>query len=242
VNKAILDPNFKLKAAHFILFGNSLKNKILLNGKVRAMVHVKFKKKSIHEEGQDILEDEIDDVLGLYPNAKVPEDAANVILFKCNGLWHVSVDLIFNRKKTRSRFENAKEFFDVVKYCLEKKIWNPLFDNLFSATELSIQSILLLHHHPTYSVKQTHDETKKLFFSHASDGNIDIKYAELYTKLTDLRPQARYLQNIRSNTLKVSDAENMVTLTNELMEAVRKLLEKIDLSKRPPTGEYISIK
>jgi HEPN domain-containing protein len=241
VNNGVLGPNFKLNAAHFILFGNRLRNKILLNGKVRAMAHVKFKKKSIHKEGQGIVEDEIDDVLGLYPNTQVPEDAASVILFKCNGLWHVSVDLIFNRKRTRSRFETAKMFLDVAKYCLEKKIWNPLFDNLFSATELSIQSILLLHHHPTFSVKQTHDETKKLFFSHASHGNIDLKYSKHYTKLTDLRPQARYLQNIRSNKLKVSDAQIMVSLTSELMEQVQKLLELVDLSKKPPSGEYISI-
>jgi len=59
--------------------------------------------------------------------------------------------------------------------------------------------------------------------------------------LTDLRPQARYLQNIRSNKLKVRDAQNMVSLTSELMEQVQNLLELVDLSKKPPSGEYISI-
>ncbi|HKQ22209.1 MAG TPA: hypothetical protein VJS91_09230 [Nitrososphaeraceae archaeon] len=241
VKKGVLNPGFKLHSAQFTLFGNSKKNEILLNENVRSMAHVKYKGDSRHQEGQAIHGQEIDDVLGLYPNNQVDQDAANVILFKCNGKWHISVDLIFDRRKTRSRHHNAKKFLAVSKYCLNEKLWNPFFDNLFSAMELSIQSMLLLHHNPRFSVKQTHDQTKDLFISHAQNGNIETKFADLYSKLLDMRPRARYLQNAKGVTVSFEEAEGMFSLTGEFVEKVEKLLEYVDTSKNPPTGEYLSI-
>lgn len=89
-----------------------------------------------------------------------------------------SVPLFSSQEK--SRFELAKQFLKVARYCLEQKVWGAYVDNLHSASELAIQSILLLHHNPKFSLKQTHPDTHTLFSEHAKLGNIDIKFSDHY--------------------------------------------------------------
>jgi hypothetical protein len=61
---------------------------------------------------------------------------------------------------------------------MKKKLWGPFADTLFSATELAVQSILLLHHDPRFSTNQNHEETNSLFSVYAENGNIDTRFSK----------------------------------------------------------------
>jgi hypothetical protein len=152
-------------------------------------------------------------------------------------------DLIYDRKRTGSRLELAKSYLTTAIICLEQKLWGPFVDNLYSATELAIQSVLLLHHNPKYSLNQSHEETRKLFSDHANRGNIDIKYSDHYVKLNELRDKGRYLNGMhgRDFVLGHLEANELAGITEELTAYVEKLMISIDLSKRPPDGEYCSL-
>lgn len=81
----------------------------------------------------------------------------------------------------------------------------------------------------------------QLFISYAKNGNIETKFSDLYNKISNMRPRARYLQNANGVTVSLAEAEEMFSLTAEFVEKVEKLLEYVDTSKNPPIGEYLSI-
>ena len=165
--------------------------------------HVLFEEGKTFSKGKPIAQDDIKDILGLYPSTKCPPDAAHVMLVKLNGSWLYAADLIYDRDKVKKRFEAAKDFLTVSNYCMENKIWGPFADSLFSATELAIQSILLLQHHPTFSTNQGHQETVELFSAYAKNGNIDTKFSKHYVNLNSFRKKGRYLTGLHGHNFSI---------------------------------------
>ncbi len=213
------------------LYADQTRNEILLNDKVRSVANTKFK------QG---LQGDKEDYLGLFPSESNDKNAAHVILTKLNDMWFCAYDLIYDRKKVGSRFELAKSFLKVAIFCLQEKLCGPFVDNLYSATELAIQSILLLHHNSLFSLNQTHTDTRVLFSEHAELGNIDTKFSGHYTKLEELRDKGRYLNGTHGRTFSLDEveADNVLKITKDLIDYVDELLEKVDLSKKPTIGEY----
>lgn len=234
IEGGILQPDFKLTDVHLVMYDDQMLNEILLNDKVRSVANIKYK------QGQ---QDEKEDYLGLFPNESNDKNAAHVILTKLNDMWFCAYDLIYDRKKVESRFELAKSFFKVAAYCLQEKLFGPFVDNLYSATELSIQSILLLQHNPRFSLNQTHDDSRKLFFEHAELGNIDTEFSKHYTRLGELRDKGRYLNGThgRRFTINDLDANKIQQLIKDLISYVGKLLEQVDFMKKPTQGMYIPL-
>jgi hypothetical protein len=137
----------------------------------------------------------------------------------------------------------AKAFFKVADYCLQEKLFGPFVDNLYSAAELGIQSLLLLQHNPQFSLNQTHEDTRKLFFEHAELGNIDTEFSNNYTRLGELRDKGRYLNGThgRRFTINDLDANKIQQLTKNLISYVGKLLGQVDFMKKPAQGMYIPL-
>jgi hypothetical protein len=234
VESGILQSDFKLTDVHLVMYADQSLNEILLNGKVRSVANIKYK------QGQ---QGDIEDYLGLFPSESNDKNAAHVILTKLNDMWYCAYDLIYDRKKVRTRFELAKSFFRVADYCLQEKLFGPFVDNLYSAAELGIQSILLLQHNPRFSLHQTHEDTRKLFFEHAELGNINRKLSSHYTRLGDLRDKGRYLNGTHGRRFSISDveADNIQLLTKDLISYVGKLLEHVDFTKKLARGTYIPL-
>lgn len=237
-----LPANFILSRAHLLMYADESRNEILLNENVRFVGNVTLEDNKTYQKGSPVNFSDVKEVMGLYPTDKNDPNAAHVMLAKVNGRWHYAADLIYSRERVKKRFETSKMFLNVSIYCCENKLWGPFADNLFSATELSIQSILLLLHYGKYSVNQDHDETMKLFAEFARNGNVDFKFSRHYQNLTDLRKKGRYLEGLHGHPFVINDekSQEYLGITKNLIQFVEKLLESIDLAKKPPAGDYIA--
>lgn len=240
VEKGMSPDNFRLYNVQLLMYADQNRNKILLNDDVLTVAQTKFKENKKFQKGDPIRQTDVEDYLGLYPSESVDKNAANVILTKLSGLWYCAYDLIYDRKRVGSRYELARQFLKVANYCLREKMWGAYVDTLHSTTELAIQSILLLHHHPKFSIYQTHPDTFELFCEHTKLGNIDIKFSDHYDNLKKLRSKGRYLNNMQDKEFALSniEAEELTNVTKNLMNHVQKLMETVDLAKKPAVGEY----
>jgi HEPN domain-containing protein len=243
ISNGKLSHEFKLYNFQLVMFADQTKNQVFLNDEVRFITNIQFRNDVKYRQNEGVKQGDIAKVLGLYSESRNDPNSAHIILFKCNDMWYCSFDLIYDRKRVENRFELAKSFLNASTYCLKSKLFGVFVDTLYSATELAIQSILLLHHHPVFSLNQTHDDTRELFSDHARLGNIDTKFADHYIKLDELRKQGRYLNGTHGKAFSMKDsiAQSLLKTTNELLEVVQKLLKLIDLSKKPPEGHYIAV-
>jgi len=214
----------------------------LINEDVRFKGHVLFEEGKTFQEGHPVGQNDVKEIFGLYPSAKCPPDAAHVMIVKHKDNWCYAADLIYDRSKVKRRFEIAKDFLAVSNFCIENKLWGPFADVIFSAIELLTQSILLLHHHPNFSIYQGHPETVDLFSAYAKNGNIDMKFSNHYVNLNEFRKKGRYLIGLHGHkfSFKESKAKSLIGVTNELAQYVEKLLTSIDTSRQPPLGHYVA--
>ncbi|MGD1838337.1 MAG: hypothetical protein ACPKPY_09825 [Nitrososphaeraceae archaeon] len=242
VEKRMITSDFRLYAAHILLFSNPIKNKILLNDDVSFKIHADFVEGNQFEYGQPVYFKDIKTIFGIYPT-KCDPNAAHVMIIKLHGKWYIACDLIYDRQKVNLKFKNAQSFLAAAILCKENKLFGPYVDNLYSSTELAIQSILLLQRRPHFSSKQTHEETRDLFSLYAKNGNIDKKYSEHYSKLLELRKKGRYLIGVRKNghIIDENKTEEVLLKTKDLISLVDTLLEHIDFNKKPDKGGYVGI-
>jgi len=238
-----LSSDFRLWRAHIIMSTDESRNEILLNDEVRLKGLVNFKDGKQFEPGQPVQASDIKDILALYPNDKNDPNVAHIMLVKLQNRWYFACDLIYNKKKVGNRFELSKQFLKTAENCMKDKSWGPMVDNLFSATELAAQSILLLHPYPGFSMRQDHDQTRKLFTAYAENGNIDIKFSKHFTKLDELRPQGRYLNRVANKGFKLdrTKAQELLNVTRQMIDQVGDWLETVDLTRKPKSGHYIAI-
>lgn len=114
-----------------------------------------------------------------------------------------------------------------------------MVDNLCSATELAIQSCLLLIHYGKFSIYQGHLTTKEIFFAYTNAGNMHPKYKEHFSNLKGLRLGGRYQRGYSGKKfeLEESQAASLLNLTQELMNIVDSLLRTKDMSRNPSVSE-----
>lgn len=231
---------YPLHDVHVIMYPDESRNEILLNEQVRFVGNVILSPGISPKFKQNMKANEIERILNLYPSRKNDPDAAHIMLTKLNGRWYFACDLIYNRKRVKNRFATARQFLKTADYCKEN-LMGPFVDNLFSATELAIQSILLLHHFKKYSLNQSHDDTKKIFREFTSNGNLETKFADHYDTLDDLRDKGRYLNGLhgREFSLQEERASELFDITMELFEKTEERLAQVDLSRKPKAGHYI---
>jgi len=236
-----LDPSFRLYKAHVILFSTYSRNDVLLNDEVRIKGNIQFAKGKTFQPGEPVSQKDIDQILGLYPSEKNDPNAAHIMLIKIRSDWYFAVDLIFDREKVKKRFYSADTFLKSSEINLKKKLWSPFVDNLFSATELAIQSSLLLRHYEGYSRRQSHKKTREIFEGYCKTGNAPMTFLEHYVRMFELRKKGRYLTGVHSKqfTIKKTEAKQHVAMTKELIAHTNHLLQIVDYNRRPKPGDYI---
>jgi len=235
-----LAQEFKLFKAHIIMSEDPDKTEILLNDNVRFFGIVKLTNKT-RNRGDPILVGDIEDVLGIYPSEKNDPNAAHIMLLKLMSNWLISIDLFYNKEKNRYKMENAKSFLKAANICLREKLYGPFIDNLYSSTELGIQSILFQRPMRNFLPKsQLHYKTSKLFEDYSKLGNLEVRYWENYKKLRELRLRGRYLRGVKKIfNLDLPTSNDLVKTTTEFLEFVESSLKKSDKSNIP-SGEMVA--
>lgn len=234
IKKGLLSTNFRLRKAHIIMFSNEHKNHILLNGRTRFLVQVKVK------EGvglnQPIGENEIEDVLGIYPMKQNDPNAAHIMLFKFKGNWLISYDFIYNSKKARDNIEKAKkEFKDSEKFMKEKKLMS-FVRKQFRAVKLCIQSLLGLNN-SKLSLKTNAASLEQLFSAYANHKNIDIKFSDHFKQLVNLHKKD--VGSVNEYFVDNQNAHDIINLTKDLIEHTENVLDSVNFHRNPPSGIYL---
>ena len=220
---------FKLNKAHILLFSDNTKNDVLLNDEVRFQLLMRLKKGKSFKKKDPIRESDVDEVIKIYPDKRNDPNAAHIMMVKIKNQWYFAADLVYDKEKMRKKFDTAKNFLESAKSNLDKELWSPFIDNLFSATELAAQSVLLLRHYGKYSLKQSHEDTRKYFTAYWQNKNTAIKFVQHYDSLSELRKKARYSQGLhgRRFTLKKEKAKELLGITSDMMEHCTIILENV---------------
>ena len=234
-------PSFPLRFAHVMMSSNETKNRIFLNEEVKIKARVKLTRE--FKPGEEVRLGNIKEILSLYPLEKVDKNTANILLVKHKGKWYFFADLIFDREKVGQRFELSHDFFKLANTAYRGQNWGPFIDTLYSVTELSIQSILLLTFYERYSLKQSHQKTMELFEGLCKTGNFDLKFFKHYKLLYSLRKKARYLNKTQGKkfVLQKNKGKEFLKTTKELMNTTDLWLKRIDLFKKHKDGHYIAL-
>lgn len=241
LQKGWIKSGFVISKIHAMFFADETQNRVLLNDEVRFVGNVTFTGGKIPNKGDGVSETEIERVLDFIPADNTDPDAAHIMMLWLRGRWVMACNLVYGRKRVRARFELARQFHKVATSCFHDRLSGPLVDNLFSSTELAIQSRLLLHHYGRFSTRQDHDTTRRIFRKYATAGNIDVKFADHYDHLNDLRTKARYLNGLEGKSFAIDDSEGeaLLATTKELLDLIEGLLAKVDLTRKPKAGHYL---
>lgn len=238
-----IDSKFRIRYVQILMYSDHKKNEILLNDEVRLILNITFKDKKSFNLNEIVTFDKIDKILGIYPSSKNHPNAAHIMLVNINRKWYFAANLVYNRKSVEEKFSVSHDYMKVVKNALEESNWNPLVDNLFTVTELSVQCILELHHHNKHSHTQTHPSTRKLFKAFCENRNAPIEFFNHYEQLVIERKKARYLRGTHGKkySLTKNKAENYLGTTNNMLKYTENLLKMIDIYSKPSQGQYIAI-
>lgn len=237
-----LPADFQLRNAHVFMYADESRNEVLLNDEVRFLAHIITKNGKEIKPMESVKYDDIADVAGLYPSEKNDPNAAHIMLLRLSERWYYASNFVYNSEIVRTKFEQSKDFFETAKISANEKRWGPMVDTLYSATELAIQSCLLLIHRGKFSIYQDHPSTKKQFYAHSDAGNLDQKYKKHFSNLQGLRLKARYQRGVHGRKFEVVEPEviSLFNLTNDLMNYVNSLLRSKDISRNPnEAGGYV---
>jgi uncharacterized protein (UPF0332 family) len=189
-NAGEIEKPLNLRSAQILFFPDHRKPLVRINSEIRAIGKVKLRKSVSKEKGDPIREGEIENLDEINrPDEDYP-DCGHATLIRIRDRWTIAFDFRVNKSLARKHLAVAHEFLRSAESCLRSKGWHPFFDNLFSAAELSVRSILLTMQDQT----QTHRGVSIRFNRFADLGNVDPEYKKTFNRLYGARDRARYLK------------------------------------------------
>lgn len=240
IEKGKLTSSFRLTKAHILLFTRHSKNKILLENEVMFNANCIWNEPDKVKIGQQVQASNIKKINKIFPRDNYHRNAAQIMIVKMTEGWQIAVDLVFDCNKVKERVNKAKRYLKSAENNLKEETWDPFINDVWSSTELLVQSILLIHYMGDYSVKQTHEQTLKLFKVHCDHENSPNEYFEHYKKMHSLRNPARYVTKMEKEfTIKPSDGKQYFDKTKEISEYVDNVLKVIDLNRQSDGGNYV---
>ena len=82
-----------------VMFRDSNRNKILLNDEVfEFLLNVKYKDSKEFRQGQLVPSEDMEDILGLYPDTINDPNAGHIMLTKFKDTWYYACDLIYQAR------------------------------------------------------------------------------------------------------------------------------------------------
>jgi hypothetical protein len=148
------------------------------------------------------------------------KDCAHVTFEKdANGNWRGYFDFRYNTGKASELLSSAHEFLESAKEAHKAGRLQVFGDNLFSAAELFVQSLLFVESHNQRFVNDpSHKWTVLEFSKYTKLGNIDPRYSKALGDLSRLRDGARYHK--REFRLDDSQAKEHIKIVEELAKEV----------------------
>ncbi len=105
--------------------------------------------------------------------------------------WRIYFNFLTGRAKAKDRLVNASHFLEAARESVGKGHAGPAVENLFAAAELASKATLIMNRDPAGDAR-THSRVSSAINLYSRTGNIDRAFIELFNKLGQQRPNARY--------------------------------------------------
>ena len=109
----------------------------------------------------------------------------------------------------KKKYDKINEFIQTSKFALENKHYSAFVDNLFSASELIVDIILLFFLH----AKKIKSHSSKIAQYKRIQKNDEEPFITVHNKLFGLRPDARYAKGVLQ--IDYQHAEKMLSVVEE---------------------------
>ena len=195
---------------------------IRLNNEVAILLNVKPKPGIKITKGQMVSLDEIDEITKFNLIEEEYKDCGHITFLLNNGLWDILFDFRYNKGYALEHLKIAKEFYEAAKFSISKNSIVSFIDNLFSSAELLAKSELLLLPDENFRKKTNHEAIKTKFNRWYKLGNVNKEFKDTLNRLSNLRPEVRYLQ--KEKIISDEENENFLNVIKEWIEYVEYLL------------------
>lgn len=222
-----LTSDFRLHSVHMIMFQDCKRNEILLNEDVKFMPHIKYKNSKVFKVGETVNFEDVDEILGLYPDSSNDPNSGHVMLMKFRERWCYACDLIYELKTCKELCETAVDVINQADRNMKDTNWKYFLDNLLNVCMSLTQVIRNMHYDKLLSLKQSHSKNIVFLTEWANNGVINPIYSELYNKVFELR------RNIKRDDVIKKEANGLLLTTSKFIEEFKEHGKFINLFQNP---------
>jgi len=150
--------------------------------------------------------------LGRIERFDLPDDLldnGHFTIIRTADRWHMFFNFLSGRRKAQDRLRLALEFLEAARDATLKGHAGPSIDNLFSAAELTAKAELMLHRSEASRAK-SHKPIASAINMWSKLGNIERPFVELFNRLAEQRPNARYADSAHRPQGPTSDELELV--------------------------------
>lgn len=119
-------------------------------------------------------------------------NAAHLTVIWHKGNGYLLFDFRYNADRINDLVQIADEFIDSANDALANDLLHPLAENLFAAVELMAKALLMAHPDPRFLGRHSHGLVESELHKYARFGNVPQPYVDLYKRLMEVRPAARF--------------------------------------------------
>lgn len=187
----LLPPDFAVYAAQVILDPGTEPPKIRFNEEVKFLVKGSFTKEV--RANDPVCLNEIKDIERIDLTEEDMNCGHASMMLSLAG-WHCTFDFRYNAGRIKTHLDAASEYIEVADFSLDNKFFGPFVETLWSAVELLAKGQLLaeVDQKALSSKKHNYLVSKLNLLGHHQ--RTERRWAVLLNRLTELRPQARYLE------------------------------------------------
>ncbi|HET6589195.1 MAG TPA: hypothetical protein VFG45_03415 [Candidatus Nitrosocosmicus sp.] len=229
-----LSPNFRLRKAHIVMYGNENHNKILLNRRAKFLALIKPKEQKDRQPNDLLYSKDIEDVLGLYPSKKNNPNAAHIMLFRTDKGWHLAFDFTYNLERGLNLLEKLKKEIEIMQELYKQQKKRALIKILWKLNVRITQAWIMT---TDYTVNFRREKNLGEIFVNYKN-NIDVKFYENYITLWNLRKQG--LTNDTISTITDEQVKKLLETTAEYREMMYTRLINLQSFRACPPGLYIN--
>jgi len=190
-----LEKPLDLRGAQIIFSPFGDRPQILINSEVQGTAKMKLKNGISKKKGDPIYANEIEDIAGVYLTEGIDPDSGHATLIRVENNWYIYWDFIYNKEFSKNHLLAAKEFIEAAEFSFSENNKVAFIDNLFSASELIVKSVLLGIPDPKFREKATHRVIHSRYNRWANLGNVRTEHRKAFNKIASLRYKVRYLED-----------------------------------------------
>lgn len=187
IMRRCLPEGFNLIAAQ-ALFPPTGPSSVLLNEEVRGSALLRAPRNI--SAGEAVRQSDVQHI----ERYELPDDLidnGHFTMIQGEGGWRVFFNFLSGRGKAKDILLLSAQFHEAAVASAERGHAGPSVENLFSAVELVSKAELILHRSKAATAKK-HGTISSEINAWARLGNMDSRFVELFNRLSNVRPNARY--------------------------------------------------